>query len=126
LIVVTLTVMKPTPTSISSSDIQSLLSDFDASGQDAASFARARGIAVWRLRYALDRRAGKPRRQTAAKRRRPSMFIPAQLVDRAPPSAPPSTPSSLELLLAGGHRLRISTDFDPEHLRRVVEALSKC
>ena len=114
--------MNPTPTPISSSDIKVLLSEFDASGHDAASFARARGIAVWRLRYALDRRAGKPRPQTTAKRRRQSMFVPAQVVDRASPSAS----SSLELLLAGGHRLRISADFDPEHLRRVVEALSRC
>ena len=53
--------MNPTPTSISSSYIKILLSEFDASGQDAASFARARGIAAWRLRDALDRRAGKPR-----------------------------------------------------------------
>jgi hypothetical protein len=41
-------------------------------------------------------------------------------------AAPVITSSSLELLLAGGHRLRIDADFDAALLRRVVEALASC
>lgn len=107
----------------SSSAIRLLLPEFDASGQSAAAFARARGIAVWRLHYALSRRSGKPR--PPARPTRPSprrTFIPVHVVD----STSPTVVTPLELVLAGGHRLRISAEFDADHLRRVVGALSRC
>ena len=103
---------RPSPT-----DIQSLLAEFDASGQSAAAFARSRGIRTWRLYHALNRRSGKLRR-----RERKAAFVPVKVID----ALAVSSPSSLELLLAGGHRLRIGTDFDAVLLRRVVEALGTC
>ena len=110
----------PNP-STSSSDIRLLLPEFDASGQSAAAFARARGIAVWRLHYALSRRSGK-RPHTTPKPSPQRTFIPVHVVD----STSATIPTPLELLLAGGHRLRISADCDAELLRRVVGALSRC
>jgi hypothetical protein len=95
-------------------DIASLLADFDASGQTAAAFARLRGIRTWRLYHALNRRRGRVR----SRRAKPA-FAAVSVVE----PAAVSTPSSLELLLAGGHRLRIGSDFDAALLRRVVEAL---
>jgi hypothetical protein len=102
-------------------DIKSVLSEFDSSGQSVAAFARSRGIAPWKLHYALARRAGKRRPLSQPRSAKPD-FIPVRVIE----SKPTSTAAPLELLLAGGHRLRISSNFDPEHLRRVVEALSRC
>lgn len=104
-----------------SSDIHSLLAEFDASGQSAAAFARARGLAVWKLRYALSRRAN-PRPRSRSKDTPRPVLVPVSLVE----SEVSSAPAPLELLLAGGHRLRIPADFDPEFLRRVVGALARC
>jgi hypothetical protein len=98
-------------------DIASLLADFDASGQSAAAFARSRGIRSWRLYHALNRRRGNVR----GRKPQPA-FVPVNVVG----AAPVITSSSLELLLAGGHRLRIDADFDAALLRRVVEALASC
>ena len=110
-----------TPSRPSTNDITALLSELDASGQSVASFARSRGIVPWKLHYALARRAGKRRPQRSTSQVK-SDFIPVHVIESESPSA--VTP--LELLLVGGHRLRIGFDFDPEHLRRVVEALSRC
>jgi len=102
-----------------SSDIKSILGEFAASGQSVGAFARSRGLAVWRLRYALARRDGK--RPTQAKRSTAPVLIPVRVVEgKSNPS------SSLELLLVGGHRVRIEADFDAELLRRVVKALASC
>lgn len=118
---VTLPVMNTPKPPTPSPDIQSLLAEFDASGQSAAAFARARGLAVWKLRYALSRRAN-PRLRSNAKVASRPVLVPVSLVE----SKPAAAPAPLELLLAGGHRLRIPVDFDPEFLRRVVGALARC
>jgi PAT family beta-lactamase induction signal transducer AmpG len=55
-----------TPSRSSSPDIQTLLAEFDASGQSAASFARSRGLPSWKLYHALNRRRGKSRGRPAA------------------------------------------------------------
>lgn len=103
-------------------DIKLLLTDFDRSGQSAVAFARSRGVAVWRLRYALARREGKPRAAAARKPAPRTTFVPVELVD----SPVPVPPAPLELLLVSGHRLQIRGDFDPKLLHRVVEALTRC
>lgn len=104
-------------------DFPSLLAEFDASGQSAAAFARSHGLAPWRLYHALSRR--KARAQSAEARAsapRPAM-LPVRVV---PDTVAARAGSSLELELAGGHRLRIGRDFDAELLRRVLGALSRC
>jgi len=106
----------------SSIDIQSLLAEFDASGQSAASFARSRGVATWRLHYALRRRSGKARKGRGALHAELPALLPVRVVD----PKPASSPAPLELVLAGGHRLLIGADFDALTLRRVLEALAAC
>lgn len=110
----------PAPAGAPPADIESLLAEFDKSGQSAAAYARSRGIAVWRLRYALTRRSGKLRARPVPRVTGPTKFVPVELVDAGGGGA------SLELVLAGGHRLQIREGFDPGLLRRVVEALARC
>lgn len=107
-----------TPSRSSSPDIQTLLAEFDASGQSAASFARSRGVPSWRLYHALNRRRGKARVRATAS----PTLLPVQLIESKPATPAPS----LELLLAGGHRIRVGADFDARLLRRVIEALGPC
>jgi hypothetical protein len=111
-----------TPPNAPPTDIACILADFDSSGQSTAAFARSRGIAVWRLRYALARREGRPRAAAARRQAPRPTFVPVELVD----SIAPTPPAPLELLLASGHRVQIRGDFDPKLLRRVVEALARC
>ena len=89
----------------SSTDIPTLLAEFDASGQSAAAFARSRDIGVWRLHYALSRRGKLPSPSRPTPSAGPAL-IPVRLLE----SKPASSPSSLELLLSGGHRLRIESN----------------
>lgn len=111
-----------TPPSPSSPDINVLLSEFDASGQSAAAFARSRGIPTWKLYNALTRRSGKLRRSRAAARGNQPALLPVRVID----ANPSKSPAPLELMLAGGHRLLISADFDAELLRRVLGVLAQC
>ena len=60
----------------------------------------------------------------------PSPFLPVELVEEAveapsPDAAPEAVPDTLEIALAGGHRLRIEGGYDPEALARLVRALSE-
>jgi hypothetical protein len=99
-----------------------MLAEFDASGESAAAFARARGIPTWKIYHALSRRSGKARpRGGAAKAAQPAL-VPVRVVE----SAPTSSPAPLELVLAGGHLLRIGADFDAELLRKLLGALARC
>lgn len=110
-------------TSPSPIDIPTLLHEFDASGQSAAAFARARGIAAWRMYSALDRRKGKKRQRPVALSPNRPALIPVRVMSDTGGARPCS---ALELEIAGGHRLRIGADFDPALLRRVLEALAPC
>lgn len=114
------TIHRAPPPSI---DPSSLLAEFDASGQSAASFARSRGLAPWRLYHALNRRKGRAQPAvTGAREVKPSL-LPVRVI---PDTVAVRSGSSLELELAGGHRLRIGADFDAELLRRVLGALARC
>ena len=114
--------MSDTPSPIPSPiDIQSLLAEFDSSGQSAGAFARSRGIAPWRIYNALQRRSGKlrARRRRAAEDR---VLLPVRVVDAKPASGT----VGLELVLAGGHRVALRPDFDVATLRRLLGALASC
>jgi hypothetical protein len=111
-----------TPPRASPIDFQSLLAEFDASGQSAAAFARSRGVAIWRLHYALRRRSGKPLARGSRSRPELPALLPVRIVD----PKPAGSPGPMELVLAGGHRLLISADFDPEVLRRLLGVLAPC
>jgi hypothetical protein len=110
------------PSSPSPIDIQALLVEFDCSGRSAAAFARSKGLPPWKLYNALRRRSGKLRSRRAVARAERSALLPVHVVD-APPA---QQPTAMELVLAGGHRLLIRSDFDALALRRLVEALAQC
>jgi hypothetical protein len=113
----------PSATSSSAIDVESLLVEYDASGQTAAAFARAKGIAAWKLYAALRRRSGRRRaRRSADRAAGAEQFVPVRVT--APEAHSSAVP--LELLLRGGHRLLIGADFDARLLRRVLEALGPC
>lgn len=101
---------------------EALLAEFDASGESAAGFARRRGIAAWRMYYALDRRAGRRRSRPARAKSAAATLLPVRLVR----DESKSTASALEIELVGGHRLRVGADFDAALLRRVLGALERC
>ncbi len=56
----------------------------------------------------------------------PSGFLPVRIVDRPESEGPASTPplGTTEIDVAGGHRLRIVGDYDPEALARLIRGLS--
>jgi len=60
------------------------------------------------------------RRLRQPKRRRRASFVPVAITESTPPAAPPV---ALEVVLRTGARIQVPAGFDPEHLRRVVEAL---
>ena len=104
-------------------DFGSLLAEFDASGQSAAAFARLRGVAPWRIYHALNRRKGRTRRRPNPPVAARPTFVPVHVT---PDAAPTRTVGTLEIELAGGHRLRIGPDFDAVLLRRVLAELAQC
>ena len=55
-----------------------------------------------------------------------AQFLPVEIVERGPvPSSPPAHSQGLiELDLAGGHRVRISGEYDPDALSRLLRGLS--
>lgn len=82
------------------------------SGLSLAGFARHHGLSVSRL-YACARRCRQGASVPAAQ------FLPVRIVDRPAPV----DSDALEIVLRGGRRLRVPSDFDAMHLQRVIEAL---
>lgn len=103
-------------------DIKSLLVEFDASGLSAAAFARSKGLPSWKIYWALQRRSGKIRVRRTASLSKSNVLLPVHVVA----DKPDEPPAALELLLAGGHRVLLRADFDPQALRRLLAALSPC
>ena len=61
--------------------------------------------------------AGKPDRSRG--------FVTVDITEPEPVSA--SSTTAIEITTPSGYRVRVAHDFDPEHLRRVVQALeSRC
>jgi hypothetical protein len=61
------------------------------------------------------------RLQAERKPRRRSRFVAVKIAQPQAASA-----DLVEIVLAGGRRVRVSPEFDAEHLRRVVAALEGC
>ena len=52
-------------------------------------------------------------------------FLPVEIVREAPVTCPmPSAENHIEIELAGGHRMRISGNYDPEALARLIRGLT--
>ncbi|WP_299823165.1 IS66 family insertion sequence element accessory protein TnpB [uncultured Jannaschia sp.] len=56
----------------------------------------------------------------------PSDFLPVQIIDRPESEGPASTPAlgTIEIDVAGGHRLRVVGAYDSEALARLIRGLS--
>lgn len=89
-------------------EMRRLIAEQEASGMSVARFARERGIKPWSI-YNW-------RRQLQAQA--PSAFVEFQ-VKR-------SLTAPLAIELANGARVHVPRDFDGDHLRRVIAALSAC
>jgi len=98
------------------SSTDQLLSDLATSGLSTAAFARSRGMPPWRLYNALQVRS-----RRAAKKSQHSALIPVRVKEPLCPHASP-----FELVLSGGHRLRVPEDFNADALRRLMGALAGC
>ena len=87
------------------------------SGRKAREFAEEHGVTPWTLYYWRKRLAREERRPRRRRRRPPRVTLaPVQVVadGRA---------GELEILLAGGDRVRVSADVPAETLQRVIQVL---
>lgn len=100
------------PRTPDSSELPRLLAELEASGESLAAFARARGLAAWKLYEA--RRAGDSDAEATPG------FTRVHVTQATRGDA------RLEVQLPTGHVIRVPDDFDTSTLRRVVEALSSC
>lgn len=102
----------------SETEAQAVLEAYEASGLSVAEFARRHGLGPQRLRWWKKRRAeeGGPALS----------FVPVHVA--APPSPEarqaPGT-ASMEVLLAGGRRIRVEPGFDVDALARLVRTLEE-
>ena len=94
--------------------VRELLAEQEASGLNVAAFARERGVSAWTL-YDGKRRLRK--RKAGAKA---GDFV--QVHVRPVQAAP----SSLEVELEGGMRVRVPAGFDEVELRRLLGVLASC
>ena len=93
-----------------------LVAAFRQSGKTRQAFARAAGITVYKLDYWTRRVAAVSER--AARRSGTTRFVPVQLraEDRLESAA-------VELVLAGGDRVRVGDGVSGERLREILTAL---
>jgi len=106
------------PTSSPQPDIPALLDELAGSGQSTASFARAHGLPPWKLYQALRQRQREFQGPVRTPREVKGDLIPVYV---APSNA---TGAPIELITAGGLRLRVPPDFDEAHLRRLLGVLA--
>jgi hypothetical protein len=83
-------------------------------GWNSRETSRRSGHPVWKLRR-WQKRRGRTRAAEAPGR----VFVALELRDSTP-----SLPIVLEVTTLAGHRVSVRTGFEPEHLRRVLQALA--
>ena len=83
-------------------------------GWSTAELARRSGQRAWKLRWWRKRfeRTGEAEAPAGA-------FVAVELTDSAPDPA-----TTLEVTTPSGYRVQVPAGFDPEHLRRVLQALA--
>jgi len=101
-----------TPTT---AEVPGLLRELEASGQSLAAFAKTRGLRSWKLYKARQRLRG-----SGSRRRRSLDLVPVTVVEPVVRSAP------IDLVLASGHRLVLTHDFDEVLLRRLLGVMASC
>jgi hypothetical protein len=82
-------------------------------GWSLSELARRSGQPAWKLRWWQKRR---DRARAAAAPA--NAFVTVELTDSTA-----SPPTSLEVTTPSGHRVSVPAGFDPEHLRRLLQAL---
>jgi hypothetical protein len=105
-----------------------LIARWQLSGLTQAEFCARRGLSLPTFRYHLY----KPRRRSASHRplagthsAAPPLFLPVVCSPASPPDRVPSPPSPIEVVLGDGLRVAVAPGFDPDTLRRVVDALGR-
>ena len=103
-----------------------LVAQWKLSGLTQAEFCSRRGISLPTFRYHLYRpchRPGSPGspRQTATNGT--PLFLPVVCSPASQPSPVPPAGSPIEVVLGDGLRVAVAPGFDPQTLRRVVDAL---
>ena len=88
------------------------------SGAAAQAFAQEHAVTPWTLYYWEKRLAGQDRSTRRRRRSRPVTLAPVHVVASADAGG-----ADLEVLLAGGDRVRVPAGVSADTLRRVVEAL---
>jgi transcriptional regulator with XRE-family HTH domain len=95
--------------------IESLLARRERRGMTWFQLAAESGVPATTLQW-WQRRLRQPKER---RRRKRASFVPVAITE-----SPPSLPAvALEVELRTGARIRVPAGFDPDHLRRVVEAL---
>lgn len=105
-----------------------LVAEWRSSGLRASEFCRQRNVSEAAFRYwkgeigrREKRRAKRVRARGVHRPRRTLKFVPVRVVPDG--AAPPSPRPPLEIVLAGGRALRVSGDFDPALLSKLIAAL---
>jgi hypothetical protein len=103
-----------------------LLAQWRLSGLTQAEFCARRGLSLPAFRYHLYKphRSGSPGpiAPTAAADATP-LFLPVVCSPASQPDRAPSAAAPLEVILGDGLRIAVAPGFDPQTLRRIVEAL---
>lgn len=96
--------------------IATLLARRERRGLTWFQLAAESGVPATTLQW-WQRRLRQPQKR---RRRKPASFVPVAVTESTPLTPPPV---ALEVVLRAGARIQVPAGFDPEHLRRVVEAL---
>jgi transposase len=117
----------------STADRQRIVGEATVPGVNASAVARRNGVALsllyrWRKEAATALAGQTAQPAPRHEGRRPSAgtaFVPVALLAAPQFPMPPasSTPSLIEIMLAGGRTVRVSTDVDASALARIVAAL---
>jgi hypothetical protein len=103
-----------------------LIAQWRLSGLTQAEFCARRGISLPTFRYHLykpRRCSGSPRSLAATNTADSPLFLPVVCSPALQPGLAPSSASPIELILSDGLRIAVAPGFDPQTLRRIVDAL---
>ena len=99
-------------------EVRRLVSAFQVSGLRASEFCHRHGLALSTLRRNLKRQREAQGQPEAGVR-----FVAVKVKGTPRPAGPGAVPAALEVILAGGRRLRVTPGFDGVTLGRLVRVL---
>jgi hypothetical protein len=103
-----------------------LIAQWRLSGLTQAAFCARRGISLPTFRYHLykpRRRSGSPHPLATTAADTTPLFLPVVCSPASQPGLAPSAASTIEVILGDGLRIAVAPGFDPQTLRRIVDAL---